>query len=138
MRANLQKYPLTIVAYCDDKSRDYISVLELAMQEVVNLTRIVISEPDVASKMSVPFPSLVLYHSTDKGIVYRGALDKNEVLKWVLVADLPPIVPYTVSFTRRLFDKRHGINLQLFYKKVLYLLLYFCTFHIRFVWLFQL
>ena len=115
LRAKLQKYSQTIVAYCDDNSRDYIGALELAMQEVVNLTRIVISDREVASKMNVPFPSLVLYHASDNGIVYHGTLDKQEVLKWVLVADLPAIVPYTVSFTRRLFDKRHGINLQLFF-----------------------
>lgn len=115
LQDNIKKYPKTIVVYCDDKSIDYIRALDLAMQEVVNLTRIVVHEPEVAKKMDVPFPSLVLYSPDGKGIVYHGALDQSAVLKWVLVADLPPIVPYTVSFTRRLFDKRHGINLQLFF-----------------------
>ena len=90
LRAKLQKYSQTIVAYCDDNSRDYIGALELAMQEVVNLTRIVISDREVALKMNVPFPSLVLYHTSGNGIVYHGALDKQEVLKWVLVFFFAP------------------------------------------------
>lgn len=103
------------MAYCNEASSNYINVLDTAMQEIVNLTRIFITEPEVAAKMEVPFPSLVLYKSGEKGMVYHGELEKSAVMKWILVADLPPIVPYTVSFTRRLFDDRHGIHLQLFF-----------------------
>ena len=115
LRKSISSHASTVVAYCNDSSYDYVRVLDNALQDVVNLTRLLITDSGVAREMNAPFPGIVMYRDSGESATYQGDLSKDALLKWVLIEELPLIVPYTVSYSRKMFDSRHDIHLQLLF-----------------------
>ena len=115
LRKSISSHSSIVVAYCNDSSYDYVRVLDNALQDIVNLTRLLITDIAVAREMKAPFPGIVMYRDSGESATYQSDLSKDSLLRWVLIEELPLIVPYTVSFSRKMFDSRHGVHLQLLF-----------------------
>ena len=104
-----------ILGFFEKEDDPRVKELDQAMYMVENISRIILTEKDIAENMGVPMPSIVFYEGVNKHYVYKGEMIQSEIRKWILVHKLPLIVPYSVENTKRIFNAENGVNLQMLF-----------------------
>ncbi len=108
-------HDVVIVSYFGEDEKDVTVEVDAAVLSIPDVVRLIIPEKRIAERMHAPFHSLVLYKSGEEAKVYEGSLNQADIKKWVLLELLPLIVPYTAENTRKIFNKEHGVDVQLLY-----------------------
>ena len=57
--------------------------------------------------------SIVLYKTLSASVKFTG--ETKDLKKWVILNELPLIVPFSQQYSRKLFDPEHGIQVQLMF-----------------------
>lgn len=96
----------------DTQSAENLSSVVLSME---NITRLIVEGKPMAEAMNVPFPSIVLYKTMDYRSVFSKEMTQSAIRSWIVLETLPLIVPYTVDYTRTVFDKSLGIDYYLLF-----------------------
>ena len=104
-----------IVSYFGEDEKDVTAEVDKAVLSIQDVVRLIIPEKLIAERMHVPFHSLVFYKSGEEAVIYEGSLTHADIKKWVLLELLPLIVPYTAENTPKIFNKEHGVDVQLLY-----------------------
>ena len=89
--------------------------LDQALYMVEHISRIIITEKDVAEKMGATMPSIVFYEGVHKHYIYEGEMIQSELRKWILVHKLPLIVPYSSENAKLIYNAENGVNLQMLF-----------------------
>ena len=108
-------HDIVVVSYFGEDEKDVTVEVDAAVLSVPDVARLIMPEKQIAERMHVPFHSLVLYKSGEDARIYEGPLNQADIKKWVLLEQLPLIVPYTAENTRKIFNKEHGVDVQLLF-----------------------
>lgn len=111
----ISSHPLTLVAYLPENANVLTNMVNEATSEMVNLTRRIITDKRIADAMGASIPSLILYKGLDSKIIYDGHYTSSDIHHWLLVEELPLIVPYTPFFSKKIFSKELGNSLYVMF-----------------------
>lgn len=96
----------------DTKSLQELNNVVLSME---NITRLIVEEKAIADAMNVPFPSIVFYKTMEYRSIFHKEMTQSAIRSWIVLQSLPLIVPYTVDYTKIVFDKSLGIDYYLLF-----------------------
>lgn len=99
---------VVVVFYPESETR-IVKMVDTAMSSVEKSKRITVSYPEVATIMEVPFPSIILYQKDQKK-QYKGELAVSSLRRWFLIEELPLIIPYTPTYSKKVFNKDLKMN----------------------------
>lgn len=102
---------LALIVFIPESARVIQNAVDEAIHEMMNVTRRIVHNPKVAKTMNVPFPSIVMYKPSGDSVVYSGDYTIDAIRRWVLVEELPLIVPYTPFFSKKVFSKDLDMSL---------------------------
>lgn len=115
LKYQIALHNIIVVGYFDEHEKGVIEEVSEAVLSLPDVTRLIITEEKIAERMNIPFRSLVLYQSDKDPSIYEGPLNRADIKKWILLEQLPLIVPYTAENTRKIFNKEHGVDVQLLF-----------------------
>lgn len=72
-----------------------------------------ITDEDIAEDMDVEIPSIYIYENANTRIQFPDEM--KDFKKWVLLRNLPPIIPFSELYMHILFSKDHSLRTQLLY-----------------------
>ena len=104
-----------ILGFFEKEDDPRVKELDQALYMVEHISRIILTEKDVAEKMGAPMSSIVFYEGVNKHYIYKGEMIQSEIRKWILVHKLPLIVPYNAGNVKQIFNAENGVNLQMLF-----------------------
>ena len=106
----INKGEYVVVLFYPETETYLLSLVDSAISEIEQTTRLHVFEKEVASILNVPYPSIILYQKTQEKKQFRGELSIESIRRWVLREELPLIVPYTPTFSKKIFHKDFAIS----------------------------
>lgn len=106
---NIRSSDFVVVVFYPQSETRIVKMVDTAMSSIEKSRRITVTYPEVASLMEVPFPSIVLYQKDQKK-QYKGELAVSSLRRWFLIEELPLIIPYTPTYSKKVFNKELKMN----------------------------
>ena len=113
LEAAIDAAPVTIVGYFESMESEVYKNWYGVMAALDDVTAIYITDSAIAKEMNVEMDSIVLYKTLSASIKFTG--EAKELKKWIILNELPLIVPFSQQYSRKLFDPEHGIQVQLMF-----------------------
>lgn len=101
-----------VVFFYPETETYLLSLIDTAISEIEQTTRIHVFEKEVASILDVPYPSIMLYQKNQEKKQYRGEMSMPSIRRWILREELPLIVPYTPTYSKKVFHKDISISVH--------------------------
>ena len=84
------------------------------MANVDDVTAIYITDPAIMDAMDVTAPAVVMYKKSLTGaLTFKGEM--AGLKRWIILHQLPLVVPFSQQYSRKLFAPEHGIKVQLMF-----------------------
>ena len=111
LKKAIENSEVAIVGYFEDtRSNEYLHFYKL-MASIEKVTAIYITNSEISDEMKVSVPSIVLYKSLHDTITFTGQAE--DLKKWILLNQLPLVIPFTQPYMGLLFSADHGVQHQL-------------------------
>lgn len=104
-----------IVVFYPESEAHILKMVDKAISEIENSRRISVVHKEVADLLDVPFPSIVLYQKGQEKKQYKGELSFASFHRWLLVEELPLIIPYTPTYSRKVFHKELKMDVHIMF-----------------------
>lgn len=104
---------VAIVGYFKDTECEQYKQWYNVMAALDDVTAIYITDEAIAKEMKVEMPAIVMYKTLGYSIAFTGEM--KDLNKWVILNQLPLIVPFSQQYSRKLFSPEHGIKYQLMF-----------------------
>lgn len=108
----IQKNEYVVVLFNAETNSFLLKMVDDAISEIEQTTRIHVYEKEVAAILGVPFPSIMFYHKNQEKKQYKGEMSVQSFRRWILLEELPLIVPYTPTYSKKVFDKHLTISVH--------------------------
>lgn len=104
---------VAIVAFFKDNECDEFKSWYATMATLDDATAIYVTDAELAKEMGAEVPAVYLYKTLAHKLKFEGK--EAELKKWIILNELPLIVPFSQQYSRKLFSPEHGIKAQLMY-----------------------
>ena len=104
---------VAIVGYFKDTECEEYKQWYGVMAGLDDVTAIYITDDAIAKEMKVEMPAVVMYKTLAYSIAFTG--EPKDLNKWIILNELPLIVPFSQQYSRKLFSPEHGIKYQLMF-----------------------
>lgn len=109
----IEAVDVAIVGFFENTESEEYKKWYAVMATLDDATAIYVTDADLAKEMGVEVPSIYLFKTLASKLRFEG---KDEDLKkWIILNELPLIVPFSQQYSRKLFSPEHGIKAQLMY-----------------------
>lgn len=106
---------MVIVAFYPEADTYVLKIIDKAIADVANASRILVIDPEVATLFKVPFPSIQVYQHGKYLNQYNGELSYESFRRWLLLQELPLLIPYTPYYSKKVFNKNLNMNVHVMY-----------------------
>ena len=113
LKTAIQAVPVAVVYYTEDIESEGYKSWYTVMAGEDDISAIYITDAAIAKEMGAEMNTIVLYKTVSNAIPFNGAME--EYRKWMILHQLPLVVPFGQQYSRKLFDAEHGITAQLMY-----------------------
>lgn len=114
LKTAIESAEVAVVGYfADTESKEYKDWYGV-MANVDDVTAIYITDAAIMDAMDVSAPAVVMYKkSTSGALTYEGAMEGLK--RWIILHQLPLVIPLSQQYSRKLFAPEHGIKVQLMF-----------------------
>ena len=114
LKTAIESAEVSVVGYFESTECEEYKNWYGVMANVDDVTAIYITDASIMDAMDVSAPAIVMYKKSVEGsLVYDGS---SEGLKrWILLNQLPLVIPFSQQYSRKLFAPEHGIKVQLMF-----------------------
>ena len=113
LEVSIDSKPVSVVAYFENTESEEYKNWYGVMAALDDINAIYITDAAIAKEMGVEMNTIVLYKTLTFNLAFKGEM--KDLKKWVLLNQLPLLVPFSQQYSRKLFDPDHGIRVQLMY-----------------------
>lgn len=111
LKEKLNAEPTTIVGYFEStESKEYKEWYAI-ISSLDEVNAVHITSDTVAEEMGVEIPSIYIYDDASTKIEFTG--DIRDMKKWLILNSLPLIVPFSQTYSKKLFSSEHDVRTQL-------------------------
>ena len=110
LKTAIDNSDVAIVGYFEDTQSSEFSNFYKLMATLDNISAIYITNSEISDSMQVSVPSIVLYKSLHDTVTFTG--EAKDLKKWILLNQLPPVIPFSQPYMRLLFLADHGVQHQ--------------------------
>lgn len=115
LKENINERDAAVVGFFEKGDTKSLQELNNVVLSMENITRLIVEEKSIADAMNVPFPSIVFYKTMEYRSIFHKEMTQSAIRSWIVLQSLPLIVPYTVDYTKIVFDKSLGIDYYLLF-----------------------
>lgn len=113
LKEALNKEGNKIVGYFESTDSPLYKEWYDVISTIEDVKAIHITDEDIAEDMGVEIPSIYIYENVDVKTQFPERMETFK--KWVILKNLPPIVPFNQFYMHLLFSEDHSIRTQLLY-----------------------
>ena len=113
LKTAIDSTEVAVVGYFESTECEEYKEWYGVMATVDDITAIYITDAAIAEAMEVSVPSVVLYKTLKASLKFEGK--SEDLKKWIILNQLPLVVPFSQQYSRKLFAPEHGIKVQLMF-----------------------
>ena len=113
LEVSIDSAPVSVVGYFESTESEEYKNWYGVMAALDDINAIYITDAAIAQEMGVEVNTVVLYKTLSANVAFKGEM--KDLKKWVLLNQLPLVVPFSQQYSRKLFDPEHGIRVQLMF-----------------------
>ena len=113
LEAAIDAVPVAVVGFFENTESEMYKSWYTVMAAMDDVTAIYVTDAAIMKAMNVEANTIVLYKTLTASIKFTGEM--KDLKKWIILNELPLIVPFSQQYSRKLFDPEHGIQVQLMF-----------------------
>ena len=113
LKTAIEAAPAVVVYFVEDIESESYKSWYAVMAGMDDVPAVYITDAAIAQEMGAEMNTIVLYKTMANAIPFTAPAE--EYRKWLILNQLPLVVPFGQQFSRKLFDPEHGITAQLMF-----------------------
>lgn len=113
LEAAIDAEPVSIVGFFENTESEAYKSWYAVMATLDDVKAMYVTDAEVLKAMNAEVDSIVLFKTLSASLKFTG--ETKDLKKWIILNELPLIVPFSQKYSRKLFSPEHGITAQLMF-----------------------